>query len=345
MAEDGKKSQTIASKWAEQIFDTIDTPTELFFFGLFVLGVITLSGTLLVGQCGNVDDIAGFELEGNRSFELRPGSTVITKSSIVIDNALIAPGVCAIIDEIDEEAGTAEIKILAKAPPKFVVDQANYRPLDVFSGLFVQPVSTILFLNTPTPSGDVSLLQIDPVPTRPFTNVLRDIYLNYIFIVMFILLILFATLLYIGTRYKKWRVQWYKWHTLRSKYRALLMQDKATMRSLQKRWEDAKYLFESDKPSEWKEGLVEIQNILEELLVLLKFEGVDAKDKLEKLTTEDLWMIEKLWNAHSVVVRLLNPNENEKGTPPVSQKVIKDIHLVYEDSFIWFGLLLHKPTA
>lgn len=344
MAEGEIKTKTIAAKWSEQLFDSIDTPTELFFFALFVVGIITVSGTLLVGPCGNIDDTAKFNLEADRTANIKPGSTVITRTSVVVDNTLISPGVCAIIDEVDGEAGTAEIKVLAKAVPDFILNQSEYKPIDVFSGIFFQPVSTILFLNTPTPSGTVSLLQVSSVPTRPFTNILRDIYLNHIFVVMFILLILFAVLLYIGTKYKKARILWYQWHTLRSQYRARMMQDRAKMRSLKQKWIDTQALFASDETAQWKEGLLNIQNILDGVLILLQFEGEDLNKKLEKLTTEDLWMIEKLWNAYSINIRLLNPEEHKKSTPPVSKKVIEDIRVTYEDSFIWFGLLLHKPV-
>ena len=97
MADDSKDiSRSIADEVGDSVFQTVQTPVEIFFLGLFTIGVLSLAATTLVGPCGNVDDVATFP--DPRTIDFVPGATVVTTSAITIDETVITDGACGIID-------------------------------------------------------------------------------------------------------------------------------------------------------------------------------------------------------------------------------------------------------
>ena len=71
MADDSKgASRSMEDEMLEALSDSIVTPAETFFFALFVLGILSLAATTLVGTCGNVDDLKKRYLNGLLTYEL-----------------------------------------------------------------------------------------------------------------------------------------------------------------------------------------------------------------------------------------------------------------------------------
>ena len=114
---------------------------------MFVFGVLTISSSVLVGSCGNVDDN---DFGGLRNNEIILGGTVVTNVDIVIDGTIISEGVCGIVKSVDEEDGVAEISILAKSIPSFL-EGVEYQPSQAFSGFGDFPITSFLFLHQSTP--------------------------------------------------------------------------------------------------------------------------------------------------------------------------------------------------
>ena len=339
MADNSKVSRSIADDMLDGLMNSIVTPAEIFFFTLFVLGVLSLAATTLVGTCGNVDD---FEKEvTERVVDFRLGGTAVLTQSIVLDDTVIGPGTCVIIERLDEEEGIAYVHTLAKAQPFFTGDPREYKPLSPFDNFFNAPVSTILFLHGGTPAGDVPLYQISAVETQTYTSWFRHFYLNTIYIVMAVLGVLLAFLVYVGMRYEKMRRVWYQRHTLRATYISRLMQDKEKTRALQDAWEQISSVMEEEDSEKWKETLVLLQETLDGVLTLLRFEGADLTEKLQNMKEEDLWNIEKLWEANSLILRLQGNVEEGEEVPAITEKVMKKVVDIYMVSFVWLGLLPH----
>ena len=339
MADDSKVSRSIEDEMMDGLMNSVVTPAETFFLLLFVVGVLSLAAVTLVGVCGNVDD---FKKEVSaRSEEVRPGAVAILTQSVVIDDTIVEPGACLVIDQVNEEEGTVYVHALAKAQPFFTGSPGAYRPVLPFENFFSAPVSATLFLHSGAPKDDVSLSQISVVETQTYTSWVRNFYLNTIYIVMAILAVLLAFLVYVGAKYEKKRKVWYKRHTLRATYISRLMQDKEKTRSLQENWGKIATIADEKKSDRWKEALELSQVTLDGVLTLLRFEGENLTEKLRSMTEDDLWNIEKLWEVNSLVLRMQKQVEEDESAPVITEKVMKKIIDTYLISFVWLGLLPH----
>ncbi len=345
MPDDSKVHRSIEDEMVDGIKNSIVTPAETFFFALFVFGVLSLAATTLVGTCGNVDD---FEKEvSERSLEPIVGATAVLTQSVVFDDTIAGSGTCVIIERIDEEEEEegVYVHVLAKAQPFFTGDPETYRPLASFENFFRAPVSTMLFLHKGTPKGEVSLRQISVVETQTYTSWFRNFYLNTIYIVMAVLGVLLAFLVYIGVKFEKKRKVWYKRHTLRTTYISRLMQDKARMRELQGNWEKIAAVVEEGSSEKWKETLALLQETLDGVLVLLRFEGESLTEKLQNMEEDDLWNVEKLWEANSLILRVQKQVEEDESVPAITEKVMKKVVAIHLTSLVWLGLLPHHLDA
>ena len=346
MPDDSKVSRSIEDEMMDGIRNSIVTPAETFFFALFVFGILSLAATTLVGTCGNVDD---FEKEvSERSLEPIVGATAVLTQSVVFDDTIAEAGTCVIIERIaDDEEGEdgVHVHVLAKAQPFFTGDPETYRPLAPFENFFRAPVSTTLFLHKGTPKGEVSRQQISVVETQTYTSWFRNFYLNTIYIVMAVLGVLLAFLVYIGVKFENRRKVWYRRHTLRATYISRLMQDKAKMRELQGSWEKVATVAEGGNSEKWKESLALLQETLDGVLVLLRFEGENLTEKLQNMKEDDLWNIEKLWEANSLILRVQKQIEEDESVPAITEKVMKKVIAIHLTSFVWLGLLPHHLDA
>ena len=340
MADDLKgASRSIEDEMMDGLMNSIVTPAETFFFALFVLGILTLAATTLVGTCGNVDD---FEKEvSKRSVDLIPGATAVLTQSIVLEDTIIGAGTCVIIERINEEENTAHIHTLAKAQPFFTGSPEEYKPLAPFENFFNAPISTVLFLHKGTPTGDVPLYQISGIETQIYTSWFRNFYLNTIYVVMAVLGVLLAFFVFIGARFERKRKVWYQRHTLRATYISRLMQDKEKTRELQDNWKKIAAVMEEEKSEQWKETLVLLQETLDGVLTLLQFKGENLTEKLQNMTEDDLWNVEKLWEANSFILRVRKQVEENEEVPAITEKIMNKIVDIYKISFIWLGLLPH----
>lgn len=334
-----KASRSTWDEMEDGLMNSVVTPAETFFLALFVLGVLTVAATTLVGTCGNVDD---YEKEvTDRSFDIVQGSTAVLRQSVVLEDTAIGRGTCVIVERINEEENTVYAHALAKSQPFFTGDEREYRPLSPFENFFKAPVSTILFLHEGTPKGDIPLPLLLPVETQTYTSWFRNFYLNGIYVAMAILGVLLAFLVYIGARFEKKRKQWYKWHTLRATYISRLMHDKEKTRELQENWEKISAIVEGERVTEWDEALTLMQETLNGVLVLLQFEGENLEDRLQNMKEEDLWCIEKLWEANSLIMRAKKQVAEDEESPVITDKILKKVTEIYMTAFIWLGLLPH----
>ena len=280
-----------------------------------------------------------------RSVEPVVGATAVLTQSIVLEDTVIGAGTCVIVERIDEEDGSVRVHTLAKAQPFFTGDPNAYRPLAPFENFFRAPISTVLFLHSGTPTGEVSRQQIAVVETQTYTSWFRNFYLNTIYIVMAVLGVLLAFFVYIGAKFEKKRKDWYRWHTLRATYISRMMQDKEKMRKLQDNWGEVTQVMEAEDSAKWKETLVLLQETLDGVLTLLGFEGEDLTEKLQGMTEDDLWCIEKLWEASSLILRMQGQVKEGEPVPAITEKVMQKVVAIYLTSFVWLGLLPHHLDA
>ena len=339
MADAPVRSRSIAEEIGEDIVGSVQTPTELFFMTLFVIGVLSIASTTLVGECGRVDDAA--EYPDARSVSLVPGAVVFTTSAVVFGEFVVEPGVCGIVERVDDERDTAEVHILAKAQPGFLQGPDGYRPTLALSEALSHPLSTLFFLHNDPPSGVVPFHQLGVIPTQTYTNWFRHFYLSGLYLVMALLAVFVGLFGYIGFRFERKRVVWYERHSLRTRYRARLMHDRSRTRALLLSWEQYVFLSTQEDPARWREALIGLDELLEDTLVLLQFGGENLTDRLQKMTKEDLWCIEQLWDAHSLIIRMQGQVEPDEPIPPITEKAVQHVFALYKEAFIWLGLLEH----
>ena len=130
MADDLKASRSIGDEMVDGIMNSVVTPAEIFFFALFVFGVLSLAATTLVGVCGDIDDFDPVLTE--RNTEYVPGAAVVLTHSVALDDIVVGAGTCGVIERIDEEGETAYIHILAKAQPFLPVIRRDISHSPVF---------------------------------------------------------------------------------------------------------------------------------------------------------------------------------------------------------------------
>ena len=116
------------------------------------------------------------------------------------------------------------------------------------------------------------------------------------------------------------------------------------MRELQAMWEKATEMIEEDDPGKWRSALSLMDEILDSVLTLLRFSGTNTTEKLRTMTEKDLWTIERLWQAHSVVIRM---GERGRDVAPVTEQTVEKAADRYKESLIWLGLLPYwtRPLA
>ena len=381
MAEEETNDRSIADEIADDISKDIKTPVDIFFLALFVAGVLSLAATTLVGPCGNVTDERLHK--DSRIADHVPGATVIVNRALLMEDTVVLPGACGIIEQVDEEAGMVTVRILAKAPPGYIDEIAarssgltmiegegdsftepsavigpvvgggdaaeaslSYRPQHAFSGIFEFPVRTALFLHAGSPKDEVDIRFITPVATQPYTNLVRSFFLDSIYVIFPILAVILIFLVAVGNRFQKKRTVWYERHTLRSTYLSRLMQDREKTRILQQQWRTIVSASSGEDAKQWRDSIDLLDETLDGVLELLRFGGNDLSKKLEDMTKDDLHTIERLWNAHSLILRLQGKTEEgEKGPPPLTRHLLKRIVDIYRESFIWLGLLPHSETG
>ncbi len=66
------------------------------------------------------------------------------------------------------------------------------------------------------------------------------------------------------------------------------------------RWENATRHVESDNPNDWKQGIIEADIILDDLLTKLGYKGESIGDKLKRVNPGDMKSLNEAWEAHKV---------------------------------------------
>lgn len=309
-------------EYGEEIIESVETPVEIFFLFLFVVGVLTIASTSLVGGCGNIED----DFLGNRVIEPQNGAVFIVKTPITIDGVQV-DGVCGVIEKVN--GGSADVKIFAKIPPQYA-SKGGYQPIKSFTKILSAPVEGLFHIHTRPLSSEVPLSFLELVETKSYTNTIRSFYLNGFAWLIGILFILSSGLYFVGRHFKKKRETWYKYHSLRSKYISRLMQNKPKRQELLDKWDN----ISTENPEDWNKCLVQLQEILDETLLLLNFEG--GINNLDNIGIEDIWTIEELWEKYSISVRIIDEKDEELV---LTKDMLEDIVKVYKETFIWLGLL------
>ena len=201
----------------------------------------------------------------------------------------------------------------------------------------------------------MNISDVVTVETRPFSNFWRTFYLERIWTVILILLLFIILFTYIGVNYHKKRKVFYHRHTQRAIFKSRLAKDKGKVKQLRKHFDSAVELSVSQSKDDLHECLDSLQHVLKEILILTEFKGETTTEKLENITEKDLWTIERLWKAYSVIIRIelqtrakvdgdAKLTEEEKiligmETPDITPETIKILLDIYKESFIALGLL------
>lgn len=91
--------------------------------------------------------------------------------------------------------------------------------------------------------------------------------------------------------------------------------------SLRKKWNKVKEKLESDNESKWKVAIIEADNIIDSLIVKMKYSGENMTERLNSINPGQIENIEDLKNAHETRNRIIH-EENFHLTKEKAEEVI-----------------------
>lgn len=297
MPEEMKPEKSRADFIAEKIAEKLDTPLEVFLFSLLVLGILSFAASTLVNNCGNVSDIADFP-DGRENTFVR-GGVVVFNNNTLVDNVLVGSGNCAVIEQVD--GGIIKVNVLAKPTPNTSLgEDGTYQPSDSLRVLLSNPVEGFLFFFRSNPVGEINSALVTPLPTRPFTNLVRYFYLE-IAIWIILILVIFTLILYkIRKKYMTRKDEFWRVHKLRTHYQERLFPYKSEVREIESKFNEIfEGVEEAENQEEFKAAVLASDVLVERVMNLIdEFEGDTLTQMLQSSDKETIPKINKLWEAH-----------------------------------------------
>lgn len=104
--------------------------------------------------------------------------------------------------------------------------------------------------------------------------------------------------------------------------------------SLRKKWDKIRKKIESGEESKYKVAIIEADNIIDNLLLRMKYKGENMSERLEGINPRQIENIEDLKKAHEARNRIIH-EENFHLTKEQAEEIIK----YYEDFLRYFEVL------
>lgn len=80
----------------------------------------------------------------------------------------------------------------------------------------------------------------------------------------------------------------------------LLRTDASDKKVGNKRWEKVVEYLESDNQSDWKQAIIEADNLLDEMVAAMPYPGENLGERLKSVEPSDFLTLEDAWEAHKV---------------------------------------------
>jgi hypothetical protein len=87
-------------------------------------------------------------------------------------------------------------------------------------------------------------------------------------------------------------------------------------------WDRVKKYLESDNSSDWRWAILEADNLLEDIIKKIGYEGETFGDRLSKIKPAQFKSLQDVWQAHKVRNRIVHEGEKYELTKGEAQKVV-----------------------
>jgi len=101
------------------------------------------------------------------------------------------------------------------------------------------------------------------------------------------------------------------------------------------RWDVVQNHLNSDNETDWKFAVIEADNILDELVRKMGYDGEDLGERLKAVEPSDFQSLQSAWEAHKVRNQIVHESSGFKLTYAETKRVIS----LYEQVFREFGYL------
>lgn len=153
--------------------------------------------------------------------------------------------------------------------------------------------------------------------------------------IIFLAIIIYTIIRLLEIRAKEHAHMHHEMEEYRHKMKELEEKTKSGANFKDKRWQKVlDYLF-SDNENDWRLAILEADNMLDDLMTQLGFQGQNLGDKLKDANQDSFRMLSTAWEVHNI----RNKVAHEGSDFSLSRQEAKRIIASYEDIFKNFGFI------
>ncbi|MEK7622044.1 MAG: hypothetical protein AAB415_02585 [Patescibacteria group bacterium] len=89
----------------------------------------------------------------------------------------------------------------------------------------------------------------------------------------------------------------------------LLETDSSAQKIRNKQWEKVQTLLVSESQSEWKQAIIEADNLLDEMVRAMNYPGDNLGERLKNIEPSDFTTLQSAWEAHKVRNQIAHQND------------------------------------
>ncbi len=115
---------------------------------------------------------------------------------------------------------------------------------------------------------------------------------------------------------------------------SLTQADKEEKSANKKRWEKVLAYLESDNQSDWKQAIIEADNLLDEMVKAMRYPGENLGERLKNIEPSDFVTLQDAWEAHKV----RNQIAHESGFS-LTRREARRVMELYEKVFNEFNFI------
>jgi hypothetical protein len=97
------------------------------------------------------------------------------------------------------------------------------------------------------------------------------------------------------------------------------------------RWEHIESLMAGDKPSDWRQAIIEADIILDEMLTRQGYAGDGVGEKLKKIEASDFNTLQDAWEAHKVRNQIAHQGSNFNLSVVLARRTIAQYETVFRE--------------
>jgi len=98
-----------------------------------------------------------------------------------------------------------------------------------------------------------------------------------------------------------------------------------------KRWEHIESLIAGDKPSDWRQAIIEADIVLEEMLTRQGYTGAGVGEKLKQVEPADFATLQDAWEAHKVRNQIAHAGSSFDLSPLLARRTVARYESVFRE--------------